>query len=131
MTHQLTIDLITKRPDGAVVLVLVEQGPWDSCEIVAQLRRVQDRLYDCVDAAIDGHLAVKYPDSQGRPVVIRLDCYDTPDQDVCDFIQRFSEHVTNSDEIQRGMAAQGFVQSLEFEYNWRPLNGHNENEKGI
>jgi hypothetical protein len=73
-TRRLTIDLVTDRPtDGAFILVLVEEGPWDPDETDVQLRRIQDRLYDCVDAAVDGHLAGKYPDSRGKPVVIRLD----------------------------------------------------------
>lgn len=53
--HRATIDLVTKRPDGAFVMVLVEQGPWDEADVTQHLRRVQDRLYDYVEIAIDGH----------------------------------------------------------------------------
>lgn len=123
-TRRLTIDLVTERPsDGAFVLVLVEEAPWSSDATEEQLRRIQDRLYDCVDAAVDGHLAGKYPDSRGRPVVVRLDCYDTPDQPVRDFMKRFAEAVANSEEVQRDLVAHGFVQSLGFEYNRRTLEG--------
>jgi hypothetical protein len=119
--RRFTVDLITNRPsDGAFILVLVEEGPWDADETELQLRRLQDRLYDCVDTAIDGHLAAKYPDSRGKPVVIRVDCYDTPDQPLRDFIERFSEHIVKSEEVQRDLASQGFVRSLSVEYN-RPI----------
>src|SRR5262245_50880225 len=123
-TRRLTIDLVTERPsDGAFILVLVEEGPWGPDEAEGQLGRIQDRLYDCVDAAVDGHLARKYPDSRGKPVVIRLDCYDTPDRPVRDFMKRFAEAIATSEEIQRDLAAQGFVQSIGFEYNRRTLKG--------
>jgi hypothetical protein len=127
-THPLTIDLVTERPDGAYVLVLVEHGPWALDATQAHLRRIQDRLYDCVDAAVDGHLAGKYPDSRGRPVVIRLDCFDTPDGPVRDFMERFGEAIANSEQVLRDLTAQGFVRSLGFEYNRRTLGGGDENK---
>src|SRR5262245_65995942 len=112
-TRRLTIDLVTERPsDGAFILVLVEEGPWGPDEAEGQLGRIQDRLYDCVDTAVDGHLAAKYPDSRGKPVVIRVDYHDTPDQPLRDFIERFAEHIVKSEEVQRDLASQGFVQSL-------------------
>jgi len=124
-THPLTIDLVTQRPaDGAYVLVSVEAGPWQTDNVQTELRRIQDRLYDCVDAAVDGHLAAKYPESRGKPVVIRLDCYDTPDKPVSDFMKRFAESIARSHEIQRDVVGQGWVASLGFEYNWRMLESH-------
>lgn len=121
-THRLTIDLVTQRPsDGAFILVLVEEGPWGPDAVEGQLRRIQDRLHDCVDVAVDGHLAAKYPDSHGKAVVIRLDCYDTPDKPVRAFMKRFVESIANSEEVQRDLIAQGFVTSLGFEYNRRTL----------
>lgn len=53
---QVEVDLITERPDGTFVMYLVEQGPWTS-EPTDHLRRIQDRLYDYFDVAVDGHLA--------------------------------------------------------------------------
>jgi hypothetical protein len=123
-THRLTIDLVTERPsDGAFILLLVEEGPWGTDETELQLRRIQDRLYNCVDAAVDGHLAGKYPDSRGKAVVIRLDCYDIPDRPVREFIKRFAESIENSEEVQRDLIAHGFVRSLAFEYSRRTVEG--------
>jgi uncharacterized protein DUF6572 len=120
-TRRVTIDLVTERPsDGAFILVLVEEGPWAD-ETDGHLQRIQGRLYDCVDAAVHGHLAARYPESRGKPAVIRLNCYDTPDRPVREFMKRFAECIAESEEVQRDMAAQRFVQSLVFEYNWRTL----------
>lgn len=76
-----------------------------------------------MDAAVDGHLAGKYPDSRGKPIVVRLDCYDTPDGPVRDFMKRFAEAIANSEEVQGDLVTKGFVQSLGFEYNRRTLKG--------
>ena len=116
-----TINLITQRPDGTFVLRIVEEGPWDDDTLDEELHRVQDRLYDCVDIAVDGHLASKYPESKGQAAVIRLDGYDIPRKPVQEFFQAFAEHVGNSDEVRDAMRSNGFVSSLKFEFSWGEL----------
>ena len=118
--HRATPDLVTQRPDGAVVMVLVEQGPWAAEDVEANLRRVQDRLYDCVEIACDGHLARRFPESVGNPAVVRLDCYETPDEAVRSLLHRFETHVRESDGWREALTAAP-VASLAFEYNWRRL----------
>ncbi len=100
---------------------MVEEGPWDEDKLDEELDRVQDRLYDGVDIAVDGHLASKYPDSKGKPVVIRLDCYETPREPVEEFFQAFAEHIEESEEIQADLRHKGFVGSLGFEYSWKEV----------
>src|SRR5262249_35627295 len=105
-TNHLTIDLVTERPaTGATVLYLVEQGPWPNDRLEAELRRVQDRLYNCVDALVDGQFARTFPESMGKPAVIRLDCYDTPEKPVRAFFERFKKAITDNAEIQRDIRA--------------------------
>ena len=119
--HRVTIDVVSKAQDGSLTLTLVEEGPWAADEITPNLRRVQERLYNCVDAAIDGQVAALYPQSKGKPVVIRLDCYDTPDTPVREFIDRFSVLIRDSADVQRDLKAKGFVSSLRFDYSWGTL----------
>ncbi len=109
-----TIDLITEKPDGTFVLVLVEQGPW-SDEPEVHLRRLLERLYNYVDVALDGHLASLHPESRGRTVLIRVDAYDTPEGEVSAFVERFASHVGTSTEIRDAVARQGFVRAIDFE----------------
>jgi hypothetical protein len=79
--HQVKIDLVTEHPEtGVFAVILVEAGPWAPGTEERELRRIQERLYDCVDVAVDGHLAAKYPDSRGRPIRIQLDTYDIPEE---------------------------------------------------
>lgn len=115
-----SVDLITERPDGGgFVLVMVEQGPWASGETEPRLRRLQNRLNDYVDIALAGNLAKQFPSSQGKPVTIRLDCYDLPRKTVESFFQRFAEHIRTSREVAALIQSDQFVSSFAFELNCR------------
>jgi hypothetical protein len=119
------IDLVTEHPQtGRFSIVLVETGPWQSGAEEDQLRRLQARLYDCVDVAVDGQLAAKYPASRGRPVRIQLDTYDLPEAIVRPFFDEFADHIASWAEVQDQIRSQQHVQSLEFGYNPRFIDGH-------
>jgi hypothetical protein len=69
-----TIDLITETHEtGEFALILVEDGPWPikGPDWKECLSRIQNRIYDAIDIAIDGHLAARYPDSKGRRVRVQ------------------------------------------------------------
>lgn len=123
-TRLATIDLVTHRPiDDAFILVLVEEGPWHDGDVEGQLRRLQNRLCDYLDIAVDGHLAAKFPQSQGKAVVFRLNCYGTPDAPVRDFFAAFTARVAESPGMQQALKTKGFVARVGFEYHWHPLTG--------
>lgn len=118
MSHKAKIDLVTYDPKrDAHVLVVVETGDGSTdC-----LRRLQERLYDYVDIAVDGLLARQYPKSSGKSVVIRLNCYGTP-RDACEqFFFRFAEHVHSSAEIQAAIKENGHIKDIDFEFSWQTL----------
>lgn len=128
MARRTTIDLITKAKDGTYILGLLEEGPWGRKRVGTQLRRIQQRLYDVIDVAIDGHLVDRCPESRGQAVVIRLTCYDTPDEPVREFFDAFATHVRTDPEIQHDLQAGGWVKSLEFEYIWDTLKPESSRE---
>ena len=118
MSRNATIDLVTYDPKrDAHILVAVEQGDGSTdC-----LRRLQERLHDYVEIAVDGFLAEKYPESKGKSVVIRLDCYDVP-REICEqFFFRFAEHIHASPEIQAAIAKHRHIKDIDFEFNWRRI----------
>jgi hypothetical protein len=91
-----TIDFIAKdQSHGGWSLVLVEEGPWESDEIEHNLRRIQDRLYNCLDIVLDGKLAERYPESSGKPVAIRLDAFNVPEEELHSFFSSFAQNVMN------------------------------------
>ena len=124
-TQRLNIDVVTEHPEtGVFALILVETGPWAPGTEDAELRRIQSRLYDCVDVAVDGQFAATYPKSVGRPVRIQLDTYDIPEERVRPFFDRFADHVSKWPEIQQGLQAKQNVTSLMFQYNARVIDGN-------
>jgi hypothetical protein len=120
---RVTIDVVTYDPKtDSHKMILVEEGPWETGAILDNLRALQERLYNCVDAVVDGHVAERFPDSKGKDVVIQLDCYDIP-EDVAPFFERFANHIRSSAEVEADMKRQGFVRALRFECNRRTLKG--------
>lgn len=111
---KVTIDFIAKDAGSSSwSLILVEEGPWQETE--SNLRRLQDRLYGCLDAAIDGQVAQLYPDSKGKNIQIKLNGYNLPDHEVRDFFTRFSSEVINIPDYRAALEANEFVASISFD----------------
>lgn len=102
-------------------MVLVEQGPWTG-PVEAQLGRLQDRLYGTVDAALDGKLAEKFPDSKGKKVVIELHGYNLPQPEVAEFFARFSEGVFSTPDYRAALKRNDFVRDVSFRVTFESIN---------
>lgn len=118
---QVTVDFVARSSDGASwSMVLVEQGPWGNVQVEPNLRRLQDRLYGCVDAALDGKLAEQFPESTGKAVAIRLDAYNVPELPVREFFERFSQQVLHLPEYAAALKASTIVSRITFELQLEP-----------
>lgn len=109
----LVVDIIAQKPWQ---IVLVEQGPW--LDIEAGLKQLQDRLYGCLDAALDGQLADKFPASSGQEITLRVDCYDLPQEQIEPFFTRFSAGVLTTPEYASALANSPHVAGVEFTINF-------------
>lgn len=111
------IDFVARgaSPDEWKV-VLVERGPWE-LPPTQQLLGLQDRLYDSVDAVLDGKLAETFPETKGGRITVQLDCYDLPDQEVREFFSRFSAGVFEIPDYRNALKNSQYVQSISFELN--------------
>lgn len=117
-----TSDFVARGSSGRPwAVVLVEEGPWPHDSIEANLRRLQDRLYGCIDAALDGQLAAQFPESKGEAVVIRVDAYDLPDAEVRAFFDRFAAAVLELADYGAALAENRFVAGIGFELNLERL----------
>jgi hypothetical protein len=116
MAANLTINFVTRRGDGAIVLTLVEQGPWEPAAVAAELERVEQRLYDCLDVVLTGQFAARHPDAKGKPTVIVLDGFDLPDEPVRAFAKRFVEHIANWEELREALRTSEFTHSVDFAF---------------
>ena len=101
-------------------MVLVEEGPWNE-SVENELRRIQDRLYGAIDAAVEGRLAEQFPDSLGKRIVIQLDCYDGPANEVAEFFDRFSSGVLETEDYKKALSGNRFVSGIAFRSNFQAL----------
>ena len=119
---RVTIDIVTRSRDGSFNLILVEQGPWPESEVFANIKRLQERLYDVIDVALDGLLVDQFPEIKGKPVTIRLDCYDTARQETQLLADAMAERIATSTEIEEAIREKGFASGIRLQYSWQTLN---------
>lgn len=111
-----TIDFVVREGGGqSWVMVLVEQGPWEDDAVEDKLRELQNRLYGCIDAALDGQLAERFPESKGKPILIRVDGYNLPNQEVRAFFARFSGAVLELPDYAAALVSCLFVSGISFQ----------------
>ena len=114
--NAVVVDFVARSDDtGAWGLVLVEQGPWPDAEVDARLRRLQQRLYDCLDAAIDGQVAERFPQSTGKRITIRIDGYGLPDEAVRRFFDRVASQVLELPDYRSAIERSPHVSGVGFE----------------
>lgn len=94
-------------------LVLVEEGPWLTSEY-DELKRIQDRLYGCLDAVLDGHLFEAHPETLGKNIVVQLDCYDLPRAEVEGFFERFSTGILLSHDYRSAIESKRYFGAITF-----------------
>ena len=112
------VDFVAKGDSpGEWRMVLVEEGPWHG-SVEPQLRRIQERMYGCIDAILDGQLAEKFPDSKGKRIIVQLDCYNVPRQEVEDFFDRFSAGIFRLDDYRSALKNCEFVKEIGFDINF-------------
>jgi hypothetical protein len=102
-------------------MVLVEEGPWDQ-PIEIELRRIQDRLYGAIDAALDGQLAEKFPESKGKTIIIQLDGYNLPRPEVEEFFDRFSKGALLAENYRQALRENEFVNGIAFRAEFDSIN---------
>jgi hypothetical protein len=79
------IDLLSVEPEGGrVVLAMIERRPWGSS--ADQFRQIEEKINRYLGYVLDGFLVQHYPQYEGRPVLIRLDCAEEPHGDAVKFV---------------------------------------------
>lgn len=68
-----SIDLVGLSPDGSSVeLFIVQSGPWTGSE--SQIGTLQAKIQNYVGYAVDGQMLRDYPEVDGLPWRIVMDC---------------------------------------------------------
>ncbi len=77
MHNPQVVDLIT--PDdatGEVVLVMLEERPWNS--VPDHMRQVEAKFNAYLEYVLGGHFTKQYPQYEGRAVRLQIDCVENP-----------------------------------------------------
>jgi hypothetical protein len=115
-----TVDFVARGEEADQYrMILVEEGPWHG-DTEANLRRVQDRLFGCVEAALEGLLAEKVPESIGKTVIVELDGYDLPERDIVEFFDAFSSGIFELEDYKGALTSSRYVSDVQFKLNLNP-----------
>jgi hypothetical protein len=112
---KITLDTVTWDPaNEEFVLYLVEDGPWPETgrEWVKCLDRIQDRIMDAIDLAVNGHLLKKFPDSAGKRVRIQIDSPHGVPAQVAALTARLRAYVERNDEYRDAVARSAHIEGL-------------------
>jgi uncharacterized protein DUF6572 len=75
-----TVDLVAQAADGTVLLVLIHHPASTGLDVL------QQRVHDYVGFAVDGQLAVAYPEVVGQPISIQIDVPSEPVGDLASYL---------------------------------------------
>jgi len=79
------VDLISVEPESQkVVLVMIERRPWGA--VPEQFSQIEEKINRYLGYVLDGFLVQQYPQYEGRPVVLRLDCAEAPHGEAARFV---------------------------------------------
>jgi hypothetical protein len=76
-----------------------------------RLKEVQAKLYNAVDSILDGELAEKFPDTEGKRIVIQLDCRGLPQAEV----KKFSDAIFAIPRYRNALAKSAFAVDIAFD----------------
>jgi len=79
------IDLVAQDATGVCMVVMVETRPWDACP--DQPEQLKQKINAYASYILDGALASQYPEIEGQPVHIRLDCPEPPSGEIATIIE--------------------------------------------
>jgi hypothetical protein len=88
------VDLITVEPTSdTVVLVMIERRPWGA--VPEQFGQIEEKINRYLGYVLDGFLVQHYPQYEGRPVLIRLDCAEEPAGEAARFVAAASHAIAS------------------------------------
>jgi len=80
------VDLISvDTVSGKVVLTMIERRAWGASD--QQFQQIEEKINRYMGYALDGFLVQHYPDYEGKPVQIRLECAEAPHGEAVLFVQ--------------------------------------------
>ena len=86
LEHPGVIDFLAfDATSGHVLLVMSEKRPWN--EPNRQLFQLQEKLNAYLSFILDGEMADAYPQFVDKPILLRLECSEPPEDQLLEFLQ--------------------------------------------
>lgn len=90
------VDLVGfDRESDQVYLLMVENRPWGSEPAQTQLRQIENKFNAYLAYVLDGHLCAQYPQYEGKPVRVQLDCVSVPGDEEIPFLSAVHSYAAN------------------------------------
>ncbi|NLG51698.1 MAG: hypothetical protein GX552_16460 [Chloroflexi bacterium] len=115
MARTLTVDTITLDPaNHEFVLYFVEDGPWPENPLAMKesMVRIQGRIFDAIDAIVNGIVAAKYPESSGMAFRIQVDSPSGVPDALSQIVTVTRQYVVENNEYRTSIANSHHVQGL-------------------
>jgi len=96
------------------VVYLVEDGPWPTEDYGWKecLSRIEGRIFDAIDAVVDGQVAEKYPESLGKKIRVQIDSPSGLPLALANLVSKVREHLGKENEYHSAIEQSRFVRSL-------------------
>ncbi|WP_435442737.1 MULTISPECIES: hypothetical protein [unclassified Variovorax] len=111
----MTIDVVSFDPvrdQYALHLVESEDLPDHVDDRRARLKAIQDRVFSAVDAAIDGHLAEKYPETLGQTVRVQVDSPSGRNDEIELVVSRVADYLSTDPEYVTATKKSTYVRAV-------------------
>lgn len=112
------VDFVVMDSPNHWKMILVEEGPWTG-PVEDHLRRIQDRMYECVDAVLDGKLADQFPESKGAHISVELECFNVLRAEVEGLVERFASQVPLLDDYRSALQGSPYTSGISFKASFK------------
>lgn len=85
LSDSTTVDIVAEDEDGEVMVVMVEDRPWNGGP--AQELELREKINLYTDFISGGELVRRFPNAAGRSVRIHLDCVEEPSGTIATIVE--------------------------------------------
>jgi len=121
MKKILQVELVThdeEHQEYVVYLVEDREPPKQNAALVSHLKRIQDRLFDCIDTVVKGQFAKQFPLSHGKRIRIQIDSPIHYSVEVADLICAVRQFIATDLTYLQAIQSSPYLESL------RIVSGH-------
>ena len=125
-TNKVTVNFVSKRPDGGMSLTSSKKDRGITKILTKTFDEFRNGSTTASMRLWPELVAEQFPESIGQVEVIRLGCYDLPNDRVKQFFNGFVRFIEGSEEYQNDIKSSPHITSLEFKIDLESLSKRTE-----